>query len=72
VRLADAERASKEMQDHLTAGRDLLAKLVRITGATKPTELADAPDAREVAAAAHAFADRAKARASVQSTSLAA
>jgi hypothetical protein len=64
VRLADAERVSQHFDEHLTAGRDLLAKIARITGASKPTELTEAPDAREVAAAAGAFADRARARAS--------
>ena len=64
VRLADAERVSQQFDEHLTAGRDLLAKIARITGASKQTELSEAPDAREVAAAAQAFADRARARAS--------
>ncbi len=64
VRLADADRMSLQFDAHLTAGRDLLAKIARITGASKPTELTEAPDAREVAVAAGAFADRARARAS--------
>ena len=64
VRLADAGRVSQQFDEHLTAGRDLLAKIARITGASKQTELTEAPDAREVAAAAQAFADRARARAS--------
>lgn len=64
VRLADAERVSQQFDEHLTSGRDLLAKIARITGASKQTELTEAPDAREVAAAAQAFADRARARAS--------
>jgi hypothetical protein len=63
VRLADADRLSQQLEGHLAAGRDLMAKLARITGASKQTDLTDAPDAREVAAAAHAFADRARARA---------
>ena len=63
-RLADADRVSQQFEERLTAGRDLLAKIARITGASKPTELTEAPDAREVAAAAQAFADRARARAS--------
>jgi len=61
-RLTDAERVSREIETHLLAGRDLLARLARITGAAKPAELTEAPDAREVAAAAQAFADRARAR----------
>ena len=64
VRLADADRVSEQFEEKLTAGRDLLAKIARITGASKQTELTEAPDAREVAAAAQAFADRARARAS--------
>ena len=64
VRLGDAGRVSQQFDEHLTAGRDLLAKIARITGASKQTELTEAPDAREVAAAAQAFADRARARAS--------
>ena len=72
ARLADAERASREITDHLASGRDLLGKLARITGAVKSSEMTEAPDAREVAAAAQAFADRARARASGASGSLAA
>ena len=64
VRLAEAERVSQQFEQQLTAGRDLLAKIARITGASRQTELTEAPDAREVAAAAQAFADRARARAS--------
>jgi hypothetical protein len=61
-RLSDAERVSREIETHLLAGRDLLSRLARITGAAKPAELTEAPAAREVAAAAQAFADRARAR----------
>jgi hypothetical protein len=62
--LANAQQASTDIEQQLAAGRDLMAKLARITGAAKPTELAEAPAAREVAAAAQAFAERAKARVS--------
>lgn len=62
ARLAEADRISQGLDGHLQAGRDLLARLARITGAAKPAELTEAPDAREVAAAAQAFADRARAR----------
>jgi hypothetical protein len=62
ARLAEADRISQGLDGHLQAGRDLLARLARITGAAKPVELTEAPDAREVAAAAQAFADRARAR----------
>ncbi len=64
VRLADADGVSRQFEEHLIAGRDLLAKIARITGASKQIELTEAPDAREVAAAAQAFANRARARAS--------
>ena len=60
--LAQAQQASGDIELQLAAGRDLIAKLARITGAAKPTELTEAPAAREVAAAAQAFADRARAR----------
>lgn len=62
--LANAQQASTDIEQQLAAGRELMAKLARITGAAKPTELAEAPAAREVAAAAQAFAERAKARVS--------
>ena len=60
--LTQAQQASGDIELQLAAGRDLIAKLARITGAAKPTELTEAPPAREVAAAAQAFADRARAR----------
>ena len=60
--LTQAQHASGDIELQLAAGRDLIAKLARITGAAKPTELSEAPAAREVAAAAQAFADRARAR----------
>src|ERR1044071_1002319 len=62
--LNQAQQASADIEQQLAAGRDLLAKLARIIGAAKPTELTEAPAAREVAAAAQAFADRARARGS--------
>jgi hypothetical protein len=62
IRIADSERAAREIEEALSAGRDLLGRIARITGAAKQTELTEAPAAREVAAAAQAFAERAKAR----------
>jgi hypothetical protein len=62
--LTQAQQASADIEQQLAAGRELLAKLARITGAAKSTELTEAPPAREVAAAAQAFADRARARVS--------
>src|SRR4029079_6700740 len=60
--LTQAQQASGDIELQLGAGRELIAKLARITGAAKPTELTGAPAASEVAAAAQAFADRARAR----------
>jgi hypothetical protein len=62
--LTQAQQASGDIEQQLAAGRELLAKLARITGAAKPSELTEAPAAREVAAAAQVFADRARARVS--------
>jgi hypothetical protein len=53
--LTQAQQAATDIEQQLAAGRDLLAK---------PAELTEAPAAREVAAAAQAFADRARARVS--------
>ena len=61
-RLGEAERTGAEIETHLAAGRDLLGRLARITGAAKSAELTAAPDAREVAAAAQAFAAKTRAR----------
>ena len=63
--LADAERFTAEIDRQLTAGEDLIARLIRITGAARPADQADAPDPRAIAAAAQAFAARANARAKV-------
>ena len=62
--VTQAQQASAAIEQQLAGARDLLAKLARITGAAKSTEMAEAPAAREVAAAAQAFADRARARVS--------
>jgi hypothetical protein len=61
--LVQAQQASTDIEQHLAAGRDLVGKLARITGAAKPSELAEAPSAREVAVAAQSFAERVRARA---------
>lgn len=62
-RLQRSEQVSADIEVKLQAGEQLLARLIRITGAAKPADAAPpAPDARSVAAAAQAFAERARAR----------
>jgi len=62
-RFARMERVTSELDEQLAAGELLLERLKRITGAgrTEP-EPALVPDAKAVAAAAQAFAERTKAR----------
>ena len=62
-RLERAEVLAAELDLHLTAGNQLLARLVRIAGVTRPAaEPAPVQDAKAVAAAAQAFADRTRSR----------
>jgi Domain of unknown function (DUF6468) len=62
-RLQRVERLSAELAREIEAGDELLAKLTRIVGAARPAEEPAAPpDARAVAAAAQAFAERTRAR----------
>jgi hypothetical protein len=62
-RLQRAESLSADIERQLTAGEELLARLIRIAGAARPAdEPAAVPDAKAVAAAAQAFAERARAR----------
>ena len=62
-RLQRAESLSADIERQLDAGEDLLARLIRIAGAARPAdEPAAVPDAKAVAAAAQAFAERARAR----------
>lgn len=62
-RLQRVETVSADLERQLTAGEELLARLIRIAGAARPAEEpAGIPDARAVAAAAQAFAARASAR----------
>jgi hypothetical protein len=66
-RLERAEVLAAELDLHLTAGNQLLARLVRIAGVSRPP--ADSPalqNANAVAAAAQAFADRTGSRLSGQ------
>jgi hypothetical protein len=62
-RLQRVETFSADLERQLTAGEQLMARLVRIAGAARPAdEPAGVPDAKTVAAAAQAFAERARAR----------
>lgn len=63
-RLARSEQLAAEIEGKLGAGEQLLARLIRIVGATQPEPEPPVPDAKALAAAAQAFAERARARAS--------
>ena len=72
-RLERTEQVSADIERQLKAGEDLLARLTRIAGAGRSAEEAPViPDAKAVAAAAQAFAERTRARMSGQSGGLAA
>jgi Domain of unknown function (DUF6468) len=65
-RLRTAERFSADLERQVRTGEAVLARLGRIVAATRPGEEAAAvpprPDTQAVAAAAHAFAERARLR----------
>lgn len=65
-RIKRTEALSDDLQRQLTAGEQLLGRLVRITEAGRPVDLTPpqpaVPSALAVAAAAQAFADRSRAR----------
>ena len=64
-RLERSERLSADFDHQLKVGQELLAKITRITGAARaaaPVEEPAVPDAKAVAAAAQAFAERTRAR----------
>jgi hypothetical protein len=66
-KLERGEVLAAELDLHLSAGNQLLARLVRIAGVTRPVgESPAVHDAKAVAAAAQAFADRARTRLSDQ------
>jgi septal ring factor EnvC (AmiA/AmiB activator) len=69
-RLNRSEQMSTDIERQLKAGEELLAKITRIAGAGRPAEelVAAVPDAKSVAAAAQAFAERTRARLSGQSS----
>lgn len=62
-RLARSEQISSDIEQKLKVGEELLARLTRIASLARPAEAEPpAPDAKAVAAAAQAFAERARAR----------
>lgn len=62
-RLARSEQISSDIEQKLKLGEELLARLTRIASLARPAEAEPpAPDAKAVAAAAQAFAERARAR----------
>jgi hypothetical protein len=64
-RLDRGELLTAELDLHLSAGNQLLARLVRISGVSRPAgETPAVQDAKAVAAAAQAFADRTRSRVS--------
>jgi hypothetical protein len=66
-RLERGEVLSAELDLHLTAGNQLLARLMRIAGVSQPPPESPAiQNANAVAAAAQAFADRTRSRLSGQ------
>lgn len=63
-RLERSEQLSSDIERQLAAGEELLTRLIRIVGVTRPEPEPSAPGAKAVAAAAQAFAERARARVS--------
>jgi hypothetical protein len=64
-RLDRSEQLSADIEHQLKAGEDLLAKLTRIAGIGRPADKpSPVPDAKAVAAAAQAFAERTRVRTS--------
>lgn len=63
-RFARGEQMSADLEHQLKAGEDLLAKITRIASAGRALDepAVKAPDAKSVAAAAQAFAERTRAR----------
>ena len=61
-RLARSEQLSADIEQKLKAGDALLSRLTRIASLARPAEAPPVPDAKAVAAAAQAFAERARSR----------
>jgi uncharacterized protein DUF6468 len=69
ARLDRSEQVSADLERQLKAGEELLARITRIAGAARSVdEEPSIPDAKAVAAAAQAFAERTRARMSGQSS----
>ena len=63
ARMDRGEQLSADIEQQLKAGEELLARLTRIAGVGRPAAAQPAvPDAKAVAAAAQAFAERTRAR----------
>jgi hypothetical protein len=63
ARLQRAETVTGDIERQLAAGEQLLARLIRIAGAARPAdEMTAVPDAKAVAVAAQAFAERTRSR----------
>ena len=71
-RLNRSEQISADIELQLKAGEILLAKITRIAGAGRVPEEPAVPDAKSVAAAAQAFAERTRSRLAGHSGGLAA
>jgi hypothetical protein len=70
TRLDRGEQLSADIEHQIKAGEELLARITRIAGAGRVADEApQVPDAKSVAAAAQAFAERTRARMSGQSSS---
>jgi hypothetical protein len=65
-RLRTAERLSADLEQQITGGQGICERIARIVSAARPLQepltTTAAPDPRAVAAAAQAFADRARSR----------
>ena len=61
-RIQRSEQLCSDIDKQMKAGEQLLDKLARIAAAGRPPEPPAAPDAKAVAAAAQAFAERARTR----------
>ena len=62
-RIQRSEKLATEMEQQIAAGEDLYTRICRIAGVTRqPAQTVPAPDAKSVAVAAQAFAERARAR----------
>jgi uncharacterized protein DUF6468 len=73
ARLDRGEQMSADIERQLREGEELLSRIARIAGAARPADEAPpVPDAKSVAAAAQAFAERTRARMSGHSIGIAA